>query len=212
MPQKGGAQAFISYAYGPLVLYPFAWTAIIALKPGCYFSISPLKFWSNALCVEGSVVITLWDVSQIRLRMTQPMITGSEILTSVIQAEGGSSLITSWNSCSGSSTILLCECALSSKKSPEFRSSHWKIKVPSSFHFFFSWTQKSTSHCFWNSLGFILPPSLIGERRKVSPMYVHSWWPSVLLAGASHWPLYLDGTGQSSTCLWYLLCLNVVPD
>lgn len=43
IPQNGGAQAYLSYAYGPLVSYLFAWTAIIALKPGCYFSISPLK-------------------------------------------------------------------------------------------------------------------------------------------------------------------------
>ncbi|KAF8798051.1 L-methionine transporter [Phlegmacium glaucopus] len=34
IPQNGGAQAYLSYAYGPLVSYLFAWTAIIALKPG----------------------------------------------------------------------------------------------------------------------------------------------------------------------------------
>ena len=34
IPQDGGAQAYLSYAYGPLVSYLFAWTAIIALKPG----------------------------------------------------------------------------------------------------------------------------------------------------------------------------------
>ena len=33
-PQDGGAQAYLAYAYGPLVSYLFAWTAIIALKPG----------------------------------------------------------------------------------------------------------------------------------------------------------------------------------
>ena len=43
IPQNGGAQAYLSYAYGPLVSYLFAWTAIIVLKPGCYFSISPSK-------------------------------------------------------------------------------------------------------------------------------------------------------------------------
>ena len=34
IPQDGGAQAYLAYAYGPLVSYLFAWTAIIALKPG----------------------------------------------------------------------------------------------------------------------------------------------------------------------------------
>jgi len=59
IPQNGGAQAYLSYAYGPLVSYLFAWTAIIALKPGCYFSISPSKIWSNTLCVGGNAVIAL---------------------------------------------------------------------------------------------------------------------------------------------------------
>ncbi|TRM56224.1 amino acid permease-domain-containing protein [Schizophyllum amplum] len=34
IPQNGGAQAYLSYAYGPLMAYLFAWSAIIALKPG----------------------------------------------------------------------------------------------------------------------------------------------------------------------------------
>ncbi|KAF8077916.1 L-methionine transporter [Lyophyllum atratum] len=34
IPLNGGAQAYLSYAYGPLISYLFAWTAIIALKPG----------------------------------------------------------------------------------------------------------------------------------------------------------------------------------
>ena len=34
IPLNGGAQAYLSYAYGPLVSYLFAWTAITALKPG----------------------------------------------------------------------------------------------------------------------------------------------------------------------------------
>ncbi|KAK7019353.1 putative L-methionine transporter, partial [Favolaschia claudopus] len=34
IPQNGGAQAYLAYAYGPLVSFLFAWTAIIALKPG----------------------------------------------------------------------------------------------------------------------------------------------------------------------------------
>ncbi|KAJ8474264.1 hypothetical protein ONZ45_g16007 [Pleurotus djamor] len=34
IPLNGGAQAYLAYSYGPLVSYLFAWTAIIALKPG----------------------------------------------------------------------------------------------------------------------------------------------------------------------------------
>ncbi|KAI6045787.1 amino acid permease-domain-containing protein [Pisolithus marmoratus] len=34
IPLNGGAQAYLAYAYGPLVSYLFAWTAIFALKPG----------------------------------------------------------------------------------------------------------------------------------------------------------------------------------
>ncbi|KAJ7063329.1 amino acid permease-domain-containing protein [Mycena amicta] len=34
IPMNGGAQAYLAYAYGELVSFLFAWTAIIALKPG----------------------------------------------------------------------------------------------------------------------------------------------------------------------------------
>ena len=34
LPVNGGAQAYLAYAYGPLVSYLFAWTAIIVLSPG----------------------------------------------------------------------------------------------------------------------------------------------------------------------------------
>lgn len=34
IPLNGGAQAYLAYAYHPLVSYLFAWTAISALKPG----------------------------------------------------------------------------------------------------------------------------------------------------------------------------------
>ncbi|KAF8654208.1 hypothetical protein AX16_003734 [Volvariella volvacea WC 439] len=40
IPQNGGAQAYLSYAYGPLLSYLFAWTAIIALNPGGNAAIS----------------------------------------------------------------------------------------------------------------------------------------------------------------------------
>lgn len=34
IPLNGGAQAYLAYAYNPLVSYLFTWTAITALKPG----------------------------------------------------------------------------------------------------------------------------------------------------------------------------------
>jgi len=34
IPLNGGAQAYLAYAYTPLVSYLYAWTAISALKPG----------------------------------------------------------------------------------------------------------------------------------------------------------------------------------
>ncbi|KAJ3920301.1 hypothetical protein F5877DRAFT_77292 [Lentinula edodes] len=37
MPQNGGAQAYLAYAYGPLLAYLFAWTEIIALRPETMF-------------------------------------------------------------------------------------------------------------------------------------------------------------------------------
>ncbi|KAG8217912.1 L-methionine transporter, partial [Butyriboletus roseoflavus] len=40
IPLDGGAQAYLSYAYGPLISYLFAWTAISALKPGGNAAIS----------------------------------------------------------------------------------------------------------------------------------------------------------------------------
>lgn len=41
IPVNGGAQAYLAYAYGPLTSYLFAWTAIIALKPGERALLSP---------------------------------------------------------------------------------------------------------------------------------------------------------------------------
>lgn len=38
-----GVQAYLAYAYGPLVSYLFAWTAISALKPGLFM-----------ICLRGS--------------------------------------------------------------------------------------------------------------------------------------------------------------
>lgn len=39
LPVNGGAQAYLNYAYGPLVSYLFAWTAIIVLSPGASSSL-----------------------------------------------------------------------------------------------------------------------------------------------------------------------------
>jgi amino acid transporter len=45
IPVNGGAQAYLSYAYGPLISYLYAWTAIIALRPGTLLQC--LQFSSN---------------------------------------------------------------------------------------------------------------------------------------------------------------------
>jgi hypothetical protein len=34
IPLSGGAQAYLAYAYHPIVSYLYAWTAISTLKPG----------------------------------------------------------------------------------------------------------------------------------------------------------------------------------
>ncbi|KDN48930.1 hypothetical protein RSAG8_02283, partial [Rhizoctonia solani AG-8 WAC10335] len=34
IPLNGGAQAYLAYAYSPLVAYLYTWTAVIVLKPG----------------------------------------------------------------------------------------------------------------------------------------------------------------------------------
>lgn len=43
IPLNGGAQAYLAYAYGPLVSYLYAWTAITLLKP-CSAAIISLIF------------------------------------------------------------------------------------------------------------------------------------------------------------------------
>ncbi|KAK7054825.1 hypothetical protein VNI00_003288 [Paramarasmius palmivorus] len=63
IPQNGGAQAYLSYAYGPLVSYLFAWTAIIALKPdNSYWStvlaVTLLCVWTRKLGPRVAVVFT----------------------------------------------------------------------------------------------------------------------------------------------------------
>ena len=58
IPQNGGAQAYLSYAYGPLVSYLFAWTAIIALKPGTWLH-SYLACLTLSSFTGGNAVISL---------------------------------------------------------------------------------------------------------------------------------------------------------
>ena len=57
LPVNGGAQAYLAYAYGPLVAHLFAWTAIIVLSPGASPSPYPLTTTTDDGCVrqlEGS--------------------------------------------------------------------------------------------------------------------------------------------------------------
>ncbi|TFK42551.1 L-methionine transporter [Crucibulum laeve] len=69
IPQNGGAQAYLSYAYGPLVSYLFAWTAIIALKPGSNAVISLIFaeylnriFWSHSRAEVSPDDIPQWAI------------------------------------------------------------------------------------------------------------------------------------------------------
>lgn len=69
IPQNGGAQAYLSYAYGPLVSYLFAWTAIIALKPGGNAVISLIfaeymnrMFWQSASDEVSPDAIPQWAI------------------------------------------------------------------------------------------------------------------------------------------------------
>jgi len=61
IPQNGGPQAYLSYAFGPLVSYLFAWTAIIALKPGraIAFFRSNHSMTLNQIVSGGNAVISL---------------------------------------------------------------------------------------------------------------------------------------------------------
>ena len=34
IPLNGGAQAYLAYAYNPLISYLYTWTAVTVLKPG----------------------------------------------------------------------------------------------------------------------------------------------------------------------------------
>jgi amino acid transporter len=58
IPVNGGAQAYLAYAYGPITSYLFAWTAIIALKPGTA-ALSTAEFCSSWVTLGGNAVISL---------------------------------------------------------------------------------------------------------------------------------------------------------
>ncbi|THU90706.1 L-methionine transporter [Dendrothele bispora CBS 962.96] len=69
IPQNGGAQAYLSYAYGPLVSYLFSWTAIIALKPGSNAVISLIFseymnriFWHTTRADASPDDIPQWSI------------------------------------------------------------------------------------------------------------------------------------------------------
>ncbi|KAJ7097894.1 L-methionine transporter [Mycena belliarum] len=69
IPQNGGAQAYLAYAYGPLVSFLFAWTAIIALKPGGNAVISLIFseylnriFWHTARAEVSPDDIPQWAI------------------------------------------------------------------------------------------------------------------------------------------------------
>ncbi|KAJ4463242.1 hypothetical protein C8J55DRAFT_567786 [Lentinula edodes] len=57
IPQNGGAQGYLAYAYGPLLAYLFAWTEIIALRPGGDNAHDPIRLciWSVFIIVLGIV-------------------------------------------------------------------------------------------------------------------------------------------------------------
>ena len=61
IPLNGGAQAYLSYAYGPLVSYLFAWTAIIALKPGIFCQSRPWFFLAHFMLGSNAVVSLIFS-------------------------------------------------------------------------------------------------------------------------------------------------------
>ncbi|KAF9264655.1 amino acid transporter [Marasmius fiardii PR-910] len=72
IPQNGGAQAYLSYAYGPLVSYLFAWTAIIALKPGSNAVISLIfaEYINRIFWHSGQVDVSPDDIPQWAIKLT----------------------------------------------------------------------------------------------------------------------------------------------
>ncbi|XP_006458096.1 hypothetical protein AGABI2DRAFT_148591 [Agaricus bisporus var. bisporus H97] len=72
IPQNGGAQAYLSYAYGPLTSYLFAWTAIIALKPGSGAIISLIfaEYLNRLFFGGGKAELSADDIPQWAIKLT----------------------------------------------------------------------------------------------------------------------------------------------
>lgn len=82
IPQNGGAQAYLAYAYGPLVSYLFAWTAIIALKPGGNAVISLIfAEYLNRIFWNISAEVSADGIPQWAIKLTA---TGAVILVTVL--------------------------------------------------------------------------------------------------------------------------------
>ncbi|KAK1236538.1 hypothetical protein PQX77_000231 [Marasmius sp. AFHP31] len=72
IPQNGGAQAYLSYAYGPLVSYLFSWTAIIALKPGGNAVVSLIfaEYMNRIFWHSGQIDASPDDIPQWAIKLT----------------------------------------------------------------------------------------------------------------------------------------------
>jgi len=72
IPQDGGAQAYLSYAYGPLVSYLFAWTSIIALNPGGNAVISLIfsEYLNRMFWHSTRVEVSPDDIPQWAIKLT----------------------------------------------------------------------------------------------------------------------------------------------
>ncbi|KAF8636695.1 hypothetical protein AX17_003500 [Amanita inopinata Kibby_2008] len=83
IPQNGGAQAYLSYAYGPLVSYLFAWTSIIALKPGSNAVISLIfaEYVNKLLWHSTRAEVSPDDIPQWAIKLTA---TGAVILVTLL--------------------------------------------------------------------------------------------------------------------------------
>jgi len=83
IPQNGGAQAYLSYAYGPLVSYLFAWTAIIALKTGGNAVISLIfaEYMNRMFWQSTSDEVSPDDIPQWAIKLTAA---GAVILVTIL--------------------------------------------------------------------------------------------------------------------------------
>ncbi|PCH38054.1 L-methionine transporter [Wolfiporia cocos MD-104 SS10] len=72
IPVNGGAQAYLQYAYGPLVSYLFTWTAISALKPGGNAVISLIfaEYLNRLFWHSTSAEVSPDDIPQWAIKLT----------------------------------------------------------------------------------------------------------------------------------------------